>query len=95
VHTTHICTTPILRVGAKTCFPFRSIQKYSALEVDTNNIFDMFSPPIKCSMFLLLSPKSFVAKRGHGSMQKLFKKKIKEELKKDGQVFEISKKNGY
>jgi hypothetical protein len=27
VHTTQICTTPILGVGAKTCFPFRSTQK--------------------------------------------------------------------
>jgi len=55
--------------------------------------------PNKCSKFLLISLlKSSVAEKRHGAMQKLFKKrekrKKKKELKKNGQVFEISKTMG-
>ena len=48
-------------------------------------------PPNKCSKFLLLSLKSSVAKKRHGAMQKLFIKKKKKELRKNGQVSEIFK----
>ena len=44
-------------------------------------------------MFLLLSLKSFVAKKRHGAMQKLFIKKEKKEKRdvKNGQVSEVLK----
>ena len=44
-------------------------------------------PPNKCSKFLLLSLKSFVAEKKHVSMQKLF-------IKKNRQVSEILKTMG-
>jgi hypothetical protein len=39
-------------------------------------------PPNKCSKFLLLSLKSFVAEKRHWAMQKLFIKKEREKVKK-------------
>ena len=38
-----------------------------------------YHPSNKCSKFLLLSLKSFVAEKKHGAMQNLFMKKRKEE----------------
>ena len=45
VHTTHICTTPTLGAGTKTCFPSRSTQKCftPTFGVNTKNMFDRFS----------------------------------------------------
>ena len=45
VHTTHICTTLTLGVGANTCLPSRSTQKCSTptLGVNTKNMLDRFS----------------------------------------------------
>ena len=58
-------------------------------------IFLIGYPPNKCSKLLLLSLKSFVAKKKHGAMQKLFiKKKEKKEMRKNGQVSEIFKTMG-
>ena len=52
------------------------------------------SPQNKCSKLLLLSLKSFVAEKKHWAMQKLFMKKQKKELRKNGQVSEIFKTMG-
>ena len=57
----------------------------------TPKIYLIGYPPNKCSKFLLLSLKSFVAEKRHGSMQKLF---IKKERKKKWQVSEIWKTMG-
>ena len=62
---------------------------YSYLGVNTKNMFIRY-PPNKCSKFLLVSLKSFVAEKKHGAMQKLFIKK----REKNGQVSEISKTMG-
>ena len=61
-------------------------------------IYPIGYPPNKCSKFLLLSLKSFVAKKRHGAMQKLFikkgKKREKKSWEKNGQVSKISKTMG-
>ena len=73
---------------------------YSYTRGEHKNMLDrVFHPPNKCSKFLLLSHKSFVAEKRHGAMQKLFikkrrkrkKRKQKKRLRKNGQVSEISK----
>ena len=48
----------------------------------TRKIFLIGYQPNKCSKFLLLSLKSFVAKKTHGTMQKLFIKKGETKKKK-------------
>ena len=50
--------------------------------LNTKNMFIGY-PPNKCSKFLLLSLKNFVAENKHGAMQKLFIKKRRDEKKMD------------
>ena len=82
-------------VGAKTCFPSRSIQKCftPTLGGNTQKILLLHwektpktcligFPPNKWSKFLSLSLKNFVAEKRHGAMQKLFIKEKK--LRKNG-----------
>ena len=59
----------------------------------TPKIFLLGYPPNKCSKFLFLSLKSFVAEKRHGAMQKLLIKKEKKDEKK-GQVSKILKTMG-
>ena len=62
----------------------------------TPKIFLIGYPPNKCSKFLLLSLKSFVAEKRHEAMQKLFIKKTKTGRveKMDTKMSEISKTMG-
>ena len=89
-YTPHIPAAPTLGV-CKTCLPSRFTQKCSpTLGVNTKHVCQVSHPPNKCSKFLLLSLKSFVAEKRHGAMQKLFIKKER----KNGQVSEILKTMG-
>ena len=97
-----MCTPPtyalLLHWGyvQKHAIPFRSTQKYftPTLGVNTKKICPIGYPPNKCSKFLLLSLKSFIAEKKHVAMQKLFIKKRKKSDEKNGQVSKIFKTMG-
>jgi hypothetical protein len=92
-HTHHMYLLLLHSEYAKTCLPSRSTQKCSTptLGVNTKK-YPIGFPSNKCSKFLLLSLKSFLAKKRHVAMQKLKKRRKKERvLKKNGQVSKLSK----
>jgi hypothetical protein len=72
---------------------------YSYTGSEHKKIYPIGYTPNKCSKFLLLSLKSFVAEKRHVAMQKLFikkrdKKRKRKVLEKNGQVSDISKTMG-
>ena len=82
-HHPHICTTPTLGVGAKTCFPFRSTQKcFTPTLGVTPKICFIGFPPNQCSKFLLLSLKSSIAEKRHGLCKSYSEKRRKKVEKK-------------
>ena len=99
VHTTQICTTPTLGVGTKTCVPSRSTQKCftPTLGVNTKTCLIGFpSTQNKCSKVLVdISLKVLLQKSDMGYGKVIYKiKERKRELRKNGQVSQISKTMG-
>jgi len=76
-------TTPTLGVGAKTCLPFRSIQKYSTptLGVNTKNMLVRFPLKINAPSSLNYLSKFYYRKEAWGYTKVINKKeKRKKEL---------------
>ena len=95
VHTTQICITPTLEVGAKTCFPFRSTQKCftPTLAVNTKNMFYRFSTKSMLQVLVAITQKFGCRKEAWGYAKVIHEKK-RRRLRKNGQVSGISKTMG-
>ena len=77
-HTTSICTTPTLGVGAKTCHSIQICSKmfYSYTRSEhQKHACQIFHPPNKCSKFLLLSLSKFCCRKVAWGYAKVIQKK--------------------